>query len=586
MWLFHPARIQKKTKSKSAQEVLDRLKEFLDGNMDQPVQVLCGFWEDQQNAISYQEIREAIKNGSLSSETIKDWQHDYSVLVREKMTGIWQDAMKQGPAGQPIFDGKEFTLNMQTPGIYSWISQRGAEFVTACAQEQKDAISALLVKKMVDEHTVDELARMIRPCIGLTEGQAKAVTKFYDNMVKTLTEAHPKMSKDRIRERALDAQLKYAEREHRARALLIAQTESAFAFNRGADEGIRQAQQQGLVGVVLKKWSTSGDDRVCPVCEALNGVTIGIDGGYDDELKRFVKEGRLRQVQISSAFRVADSMVPPAHPRCACAVEYVETSPPDVKNNGNSGENPLPQSGASDTMDIGTDYSQRLENLEDTIATEYRRLNEINDRYYMSSSDFATKEEKTEWRQWRKTVDIGEVQTQLAEKGMERRNFALDQVKAVNPNYSTGDYEWTNNCQRCVPTWEMRMRGHDAEVLPKETGPDDELWKNWRNIFDGAVWEKCAGTGNFGSAYEECRKHLEDWGDGARAEVYIQWYAGEAHVFAGQNIGGSIHFYDPQTGKGSVSDYFSRGFNVEICRIDQLAPNEKWIKECCKEVLK
>ena len=50
------------------------------------------------------------------------------------------------------------------------------------------------MKKIADEHTVDELAKMIRPCIGLTEAQAKANVRFYDNMVATLKEEHPRMS--------------------------------------------------------------------------------------------------------------------------------------------------------------------------------------------------------------------------------------------------------------------------------------------------------------------------------------------------------------------------------------------------------
>lgn len=71
--------------------------------------------------------------------------------------------MAAGVAGQPMFDSLSFSINTQDPGIASWIKDRGAEFVTSCTAEQKKAIRSLLAKKITDQHTVDELARFIRP---------------------------------------------------------------------------------------------------------------------------------------------------------------------------------------------------------------------------------------------------------------------------------------------------------------------------------------------------------------------------------------------------------------------------------------
>ena len=117
------------------------------------------------------------------------------------------------------------------------------------------------------------------------------------------------MKAESIRKKALDAAQKYAERKHRARALTIAQTESAFAYNRGADEGIRQAQEQELIGPVKKRWCTSGDDAVCKICAALEGMEVGLDEGYPFPGRSLFEGNRL---------------LPPLHPRCACAVEYIE----------------------------------------------------------------------------------------------------------------------------------------------------------------------------------------------------------------------------------------------------------------------
>ncbi|MDE6912666.1 MAG: phage head morphogenesis protein, partial [Lachnospiraceae bacterium] len=269
--ILPPKRV-KKAKSRNSQEVLRRLEQYLENECDDPVRILCGFWEDQQNAISYQELRAAVMEGYLSMETLRLWQQDYSVLVANRLGSMWTNAAAAGPSGQPVLDNVSFKFDTQTSGMMNWIKDRGAEFVTASTQEQKDAIAALLTKKMRDSHTVDELSRLIRPCIGLTERDAKAVARFYDNISNNLKKEHPRMKPESIRRKALDASGKYAERKHRARAMTIAQTESAFAYNRGADEGVRQAQEQGLLGKTIKKWSTSGDDGVCDLCASVEGV--------------------------------------------------------------------------------------------------------------------------------------------------------------------------------------------------------------------------------------------------------------------------------------------------------------------------
>lgn len=313
--LIRPAKRVKKVKSKNGQEVLRRLEDFLKSSAvtGEPVSILCGFWEDQKNAISYQELRQAVADGEINQEMLQMWMQDYSILVSTKLNSIWKNAIKAGPTGQPLMDGLDFKFDTQTPGILNWISERGANFVTVSTQEQKDAIAALLTKKMRENHTVDELARLIRPCIGLTEAQAKANARYYDSIVENLKKNHPRMKAESIRKKALEAAQKYAERQHRERAMTIAQTESAFAYHRGADEGIRQARSKNLLGVVKKRWSTSGDDAVCTTCAALEGIEIDIDKEFDIKGKSLFQGHRL---------------LPPAHPRCACAVEYIEVEPP------------------------------------------------------------------------------------------------------------------------------------------------------------------------------------------------------------------------------------------------------------------
>ncbi len=96
-------------------------------NTSEPVEILCSFWEDQRNAITYKELREVVQSGMLTQKQFEDWQQDYSALIEKKMAGVWMSAMAAGVAGQPKRpDSLSFSINTQDPGIVSWIKDRGS----------------------------------------------------------------------------------------------------------------------------------------------------------------------------------------------------------------------------------------------------------------------------------------------------------------------------------------------------------------------------------------------------------------------------------------------------------------------------
>lgn len=308
--LIRPAKHIRKQRSGNGAAILKKLEDFLKNESEEPVKILCRFWKDQQNVITYKELRQAVIDGTLTEETFREWSNDYSFLVQERLKFMWDNALAAGLISQPLVDGLVgYTFNFQTPAIMTWIQQRGAGLVTVASIEQKDAIKALLAQSVREHHSVDELSRLIRPCIGLTEPQVKANIRYYDNIVSSLKKQHPKMKKETIQRRAREAASKYAEKQHRQRALTIAQTEMATSYNKGADEGIRQAQNQNLIGKVVKRWCTSGDDDVCETCRSLEGREISMDSSFS---------------MVKGWMNNNDNLIPPAHPRCACAIEYIE----------------------------------------------------------------------------------------------------------------------------------------------------------------------------------------------------------------------------------------------------------------------
>ena len=314
---FRYIQVRKKRRhSVTATEILDRLDRYIDDHDDQPMRLLATHWRDQQDALSYREIREAILFEGVSTSLVRDWTEDYSRFVVDKMAPVWRDAMAAGSKGQPIMDKIQQSLrfDMNGPQMLNWIDERGAAFVVDTTEQQVQALRSMIRQYMYEKYDYDELSKVIRPCIGLTDGQSRAVLRYYESLKANMRDQHPRMRQENLEDKCLTKALRYAERMHRERARTIARTEMAFAYNHGMHESVRQAMEQGLLGTMEKRWLTSGNENVCPTCDALNGVQIAFDAPFDFGKHRHLFDGQ--------------EEAPPAHPRCACACEYIEVSHP------------------------------------------------------------------------------------------------------------------------------------------------------------------------------------------------------------------------------------------------------------------
>lgn len=159
-----------------------------------------------------------------------------------------------------------------------------------------------------------------------------------------------------------------------------------------------------------------------------------------------------------------------------------------------------------------------------------------------------------------------------------KTNIELNLSK-TNPNYSP-DTEWSINCQRCVPTYEMRRRGYDVTAFPKL----DENDYLCRHPFD--VWKNPDVISTTGSGYDSIVEIMSEWGDGARAQVVVVWKGvPSGHTFIVENVNGEVRFIDPQTGDENCSRYFNRveDNRTLFCRIDDQVPSD-FILNCSKEV--
>ena len=107
------------------------------------------------------------------------------------------------------------------------------------------------------------------------------------------------------------------------RAALIAVTEVTRAY---AEGNIKAWQASGII--TKMRWATANDERVCPMCSALGGLTFNEDGSVPASIEQQQADGIV--TAIGTAFvhpggngdqqRYAGQVFeyPPAHPRCRC----------------------------------------------------------------------------------------------------------------------------------------------------------------------------------------------------------------------------------------------------------------------------
>lgn len=315
--IAYPRRV---AKSREAWDVLDRLNAFIGGAGPDVALWLTRLWDDQQRAVTYKELREAIERGFMTQAELDAWQSDYVNFVNSRLRPAWEDAVRAGAASLAA-KHPDFFFDPGSQGIRHWMEAHGAEWVTRCTAQQREAIAAMVGLSVSGSWTVDELARAIRPTIGLNRPQAGAALRYYQSMKDSLLKDNPGMRESTAEKRARHAAAVYAQRQHRARAYTIARTELAFAFNKGQDEAVKQAIREGYMGRTEKVWSTAGGNA-CPVCAALEGTVIEVGGEFDFP-------GR----NLYDGYRET----PPAHPNCCCAVEYREIEPPAWRTAGDMG---------------------------------------------------------------------------------------------------------------------------------------------------------------------------------------------------------------------------------------------------------
>lgn len=272
---------------------LELIRQALNEKEPKLIKILQQTWTAQGKAITIEELKAMLVKGKVPESLRIQWEQDFALMISRYFSPVYQSLIITG--AMQIQEAFEFKIDLAQNGIKDWIENRGAELVVQMTTTQKEALKVAIDKAAVGgEFTVDQLSRVIRPTIGLTRRESGAVVNYFNKLT----------SAGRTYKDARVLADNYAKRLHRYRAMRIARTELAYAYNQGNHQGMEQAKDKGYIAGYKKKWLTADDERVCPVCGPLDGVIV-------EENEYFMG---------SDGKKV---LIPPYHVQCRCVVQYI-----------------------------------------------------------------------------------------------------------------------------------------------------------------------------------------------------------------------------------------------------------------------
>lgn len=284
-------------------KAIKELREILEQEQPELEQYFLELWDKQQKEITAQQYIEIVKKGKLTKEIEKQLLQSTSIFVLGKMLDKRQTVMEKGAkeVKKPLF-----LFDIKYHETKKWLTKSCAEQIVQLTKTQKEAIKLVIDRAEKLGITADGTADLLKPLIGLHKGQVVANVNYYNSIKQNLLENHPKMKEQTAEQKALEKAKQYAKRQKEQRAMNIARTELAGAYNAGEFYGIKQAQKDGLMGKVIKYAISAGDSRTCKGCREVEGQEVKQDDYFETQWGKV--------------------LFPPFHVDCRCAVEYEETS--------------------------------------------------------------------------------------------------------------------------------------------------------------------------------------------------------------------------------------------------------------------
>lgn len=194
--------------------------------------------------------------------------------------------------------GVALKFDRTNPAAEAWAAANAARYVVEITEHTRAALRELIADAYAQQMTAQELARLVRPSIGLDSRRAAAVLKFRNRLVAEGIDG------DQLEARVA----KYAAAKLKQRSAVIAEHELLTASSMGQRHLWRQALAKGHLAddITRRRWLNTGDDRLCEdACEA---------GPHHPDNQDVKINGQFTSPRDGRKF---DGM--PEHVKCRCA---------------------------------------------------------------------------------------------------------------------------------------------------------------------------------------------------------------------------------------------------------------------------
>lgn len=190
--------------------------------------------------------------------------------------------------------------------------------------------------------------------------------------------------------------------------------------------------------------------------------------------------------------------------------------------------------------------------------------------------------ENTNYYEWQKEHGILQEMSRITRSGLKpvlgnnnldaigvKQSLPMTQTEAMkgaNPRYNL-DLSYKINCQRCVPTYEMRRRGYDVVANPNNGG----ISLMGKEFFvDPKTKDFPKVSPNFISG-SKFLNTLKKQPDGRYAVLNKYKNKNFGHTWVAEVKNGKVKFVDPQPGKVvSIEEYLSRSERLAFYRMDNM----------------
>lgn len=190
-----------------------------------------------------------------------------------------------------------------------------------------------------------------------------------------------------------------------------------------------------------------------------------------------------------------------------------------------------------------------------------------------------------------KRSEKAELDTKTGLKKKDKEWSAEKDLKAVNPGFKNLNDNTKNNCMLCTATYDLRRRGFEVTAQKASYGYGYSDVQRWYPKAKNVAVDGRGANGKWNSkvAATKTKEALINQGDGARGNLMVQWKTkwdgsgGGGHSMAYEVKNGKVRVYDGQTGKtSSIDKIIARSSSATYARLDNVEPDWKKIKECCR----